>query len=149
MPITCEFEYHKPKSLPEAIKILSRDGKNASVLAGGTDLPVWMEEGLRGPSAVVGLRGDESLPEAIKILSRDGKNASVLAGGTDLLVWMKEGLRAPSAVVDVKGIGELHSLEASDGSLLVGACVTFTELLESAGVRGRPPPRLGPAESRL
>src|ERR1035441_9766785 len=93
MPITCEFEYHKPKSLPEAIKILSRDGKNASVLA----------------------------------------------GGTDLLVWMKEGLRAPSAVVDVKGIGELHSLEASDGSLLVGACVTFTELLESAVVRGRLP----------
>ena len=93
MPITCEFEYHKPKSLPEAIEILSRNGKNASVLA----------------------------------------------GGTDLLVWMKEGLRAPSAVVDVKGIRELHNLETSDGGLLVGACVTFTELLESAVVRGRLP----------
>ncbi len=93
MPITCEFEYHKPKSLLEAIEILSLNGKNASVLA----------------------------------------------GGTDLLVWMKEGLRAPAAVVDVKGIGELHSLEVSAGSLLVGACVTFTELLESAAVRDRLP----------
>jgi CO/xanthine dehydrogenase FAD-binding subunit len=93
MPITCEFEYHKPKSLLEAIEILSLNGKNASVLA----------------------------------------------GGTDLLVWMKEGLRAPTAVVDVKGIGELHSLEVSAGSLLVGACITFTELLESAAVRDRLP----------
>jgi carbon-monoxide dehydrogenase medium subunit len=89
MPITCEFEYHKPKSLLEALEVLARDGKNASVLA----------------------------------------------GGTDLLVWMKEGVRAPSAVVDVKGIGELHRLEIVDGALLAGACVTFTELLESAAVR--------------
>jgi carbon-monoxide dehydrogenase medium subunit len=93
MPITCEFEYHKPKSLPQAIEILSGAGKNAAVLA----------------------------------------------GGTDLLVWMKEGLRAPTAVVDVKGIAELHRLEVSDGSLLVGACVTFTELLESPVVREQLP----------
>jgi carbon-monoxide dehydrogenase medium subunit len=93
MPIPCEFEYHKPKSLPQAVEILSRNGKNAAVLA----------------------------------------------GGTDLLVWMKEGLRAPSAVVDVKGIPELHRLEMSEDSLLVGACVTFTELLESAVVRLRFP----------
>jgi carbon-monoxide dehydrogenase medium subunit len=93
MPITCEFEYHKPKSLLEATEILSRNGKNASVLA----------------------------------------------GGTDLLVWMKEGVRAPSAIVDVKGIRELHSLDVSQGSLFVGACVTFTELLESTVVRDRLP----------
>src|ERR1019366_8863744 len=61
MPITCEFEYHKPKSLPEAIEILSRNGKNASVLAGGTDLLVWMKEGLRAPSAVVDVKGIREL----------------------------------------------------------------------------------------
>jgi carbon-monoxide dehydrogenase medium subunit len=93
MPIPCEFEYHKPKSLSQAVELLSRNGKNAAVLA----------------------------------------------GGTDLLVWMKEGLRAPSAVVDVKGIPELHRLEAGDGSLLMGSCVTFTELLESTVVRERLP----------
>src|SRR5271157_6001283 len=93
MPITCEFEYRKPKTLPQAIAILSRHGKHASVLA----------------------------------------------GGTDLLVWLKEGLASPAALVDVKGIRELHKLELKAGALFVGACVTFTELLESAVVRERLP----------
>jgi len=93
MPITCEFEYRKPKTLPQAIAILSRHGKHASVLA----------------------------------------------GGTDLLVWLKEGLASPAALVDVKGIRELHKLELKAGALLVGACVTFTELLESATVRKKLP----------
>src|SRR5271157_636847 len=93
MPITCEFEYRKPKTLPQAIQILTRHGKNASVLA----------------------------------------------GGTDLLVWLKEGLHSPAALVDVKGIRELHKLELKAGALLVGACVTFTELLESPVVREKLP----------
>jgi carbon-monoxide dehydrogenase medium subunit len=93
MPITCEFEYHKPKALPQAIAILSRHGKNASVLA----------------------------------------------GGTDLLVWLKEGLLSPAALVDVKGIRELHKLELKAGALFVGACVTFTELLESPVMREKLP----------
>jgi carbon-monoxide dehydrogenase medium subunit len=93
MPITCEFEYRKPKTLPQAIAILSHHGKNASVLA----------------------------------------------GGTDLLVWLKEGLLSPTALVDVKGIRELHKLELKAGALFVGACVTFTELLESAIVRQKLP----------
>src|ERR1039458_5920711 len=93
MPITCEFEYRKPKTLPQAIAILSHHGKNASVLA----------------------------------------------GGTDLLVWLKEGLLCPTALVDVKGIRELHKLELKAGALFVGACVTFTELLESAIVREKLP----------
>jgi carbon-monoxide dehydrogenase medium subunit len=93
MPITCEFEYRKPRTLPQAIAILSKHGKHASVLA----------------------------------------------GGTDLLVWLKEGLESPAALVDVKGIRELHTLGLKSGALLVGACVTFTELLESAVVREKFP----------
>jgi carbon-monoxide dehydrogenase medium subunit len=93
MPITCEFEYRKPKTLPQAIAILRRHGKRASVLA----------------------------------------------GGTDLLVWLKEGLASPSALVDVKGIRELHTLGLKSSALFVGACVTFTELLESAVVREKLP----------
>ena len=93
MPITCEFEYHRPKTLPQALDLLSRHGKRASVLA----------------------------------------------GGTDLLVWLKEGLHSPAAVVDVKSIRELHRLEQKAGALLVGACVTFSELLESTIVREKLP----------
>jgi CO/xanthine dehydrogenase FAD-binding subunit len=93
MPIACAFEYHKPADLARACEILGRYGKNAAVLA----------------------------------------------GGTDLLVWMKEGVRSPQAVVDVKGIGALHRLEVHDEALIVGACVTFTELLESGVVRNQLP----------
>ena len=89
MPITCEFEYHKPRELAAACELLARYGRDAA--------PV--------------------------------------AGGTDLLVWMKEGLAAPRAVIDLKGIGALHRLEVRGGALEVGACVTFTELLESETVR--------------
>jgi carbon-monoxide dehydrogenase medium subunit len=93
MPITCEFEYHKPKTLSDAVKILAKHGKRASVLA----------------------------------------------GGTDLLVWLKDGVHAPAAVVDVKGIQQLHRLELRSEALFVGACVTFTELLECAAVRDKLP----------
>lgn len=57
MPITCEFEYHKPKTLQEALGLLARHGRKAAVLAGGTDLLVWMKEGLREPEAVVDVKG--------------------------------------------------------------------------------------------
>jgi len=81
----------------------------------------------------------KDLPQALEALSRYGKNASVLAGGTDLLVWMKEGVRAPEALVDVKGIASLHQLEVSGSALLVGACVTFTDLIESTVIRNQLP----------
>jgi len=93
MPIPCEFEYHKPPDVRRAVEILERYGAQAAVLA----------------------------------------------GGTDLLVWLKEGLAAPRAVVNVKGITELHALEVREGALYVGACVTFTKLLESAVVSNRLP----------
>ncbi|MCX5790242.1 MAG: xanthine dehydrogenase family protein subunit M [Elusimicrobia bacterium] len=91
MPITCEFEYHKPKTLPEALKLL-------------TD-----------------------------------KGSCVLAGGTDLLVWMKEGLRAPKTVVDIKGIAGMGGFTLSASALRIGACVTFSELIESDVVRKKLP----------
>ena len=64
MPITCEFEYHKPKTLPQAIAILSRHGKKASVLAGGTDLLVWLKEGLRIPGRAGGCQRDSRAAQA-------------------------------------------------------------------------------------
>jgi len=94
MPITCEFAYHRPKDLAAALEILRRYGKNAAILAGGTDLLVSLKE----------------------------------AG-------LKEGLRAPEALVDLKAIGEFHRLEVRAGALVVGASVTFTELIESDVVR--------------
>src|SRR5438067_3932682 len=48
-----KFEYHAPSSLDEAIKLLSSDGGDAKVLAGGHSLLPLMKLRLAQPSAVV------------------------------------------------------------------------------------------------
>ncbi|MBI5244193.1 MAG: xanthine dehydrogenase family protein subunit M [Elusimicrobia bacterium] len=61
MPIACEFEYYKPKTLPEALALLAKHKGKAQALAGGTDLLVWMKEGLRSPEAVVDVKALKEL----------------------------------------------------------------------------------------
>jgi CO/xanthine dehydrogenase FAD-binding subunit len=51
-----EFEYREPSALAEAISILSQYGKNAKVLAGGTDLLVNMKERGWEPQCLVNLK---------------------------------------------------------------------------------------------
>lgn len=60
MPITCEFEYHRPADLSQAVRLLSRYKGQARLLAGGTDLIVGLKEGLVSPEAVIDLK---SIPE--------------------------------------------------------------------------------------
>lgn len=57
MPIATEFEYHKPKDVLEAVGLLSRYQGRAQLLAGGTDLLVWLKEGMKTPEAVIDLKG--------------------------------------------------------------------------------------------
>jgi aerobic carbon-monoxide dehydrogenase medium subunit len=51
------FEYHQPKSLAEAARILADLGGKGRVLAGGTDLIVQMETGRHRPEALVYVGG--------------------------------------------------------------------------------------------
>jgi aerobic carbon-monoxide dehydrogenase medium subunit len=50
-----KFDYHEPRSVDEATRLLDEIGKEASVLAGGTDLLVNMKMGKRAPKHVVSL----------------------------------------------------------------------------------------------
>jgi len=71
------------------------------------------------------------LQSALDLLKRFGNNAKVLAGGTDLIVQMKENIEAPDAVIDIKGIPKMNEILFEDNTLFIGACVTFSELIES------------------
>jgi carbon-monoxide dehydrogenase medium subunit len=69
MPITTEFSYHKPGDLAEAAALLARYQGRAMPLAGGTDLLLWLKEGLKTPEALVDIKG---IPELWHLDEKDG-----------------------------------------------------------------------------
>lgn len=77
-----------------------------------------------------------SLDEAVRLLADRGDGTRVLAGGTDVVSELRDGLTAPDLVVDLKGIAGLDSIASEDGTLVIGALVTFTGVIDSAHVRG-------------
>jgi carbon-monoxide dehydrogenase medium subunit len=50
------FDYHTPASLPEAIQLLSAHGKDAKLLAGGTDLILAMKKHTVAPAHLINLK---------------------------------------------------------------------------------------------
>jgi len=57
MAIAHQFEYLKPPTLREAVKLLQRHGPRARTLAGGTDLIGLISDGLAAPETVVDIKG--------------------------------------------------------------------------------------------
>lgn len=78
-----------------------------------------------------------SLAEAVALLAERGPDARVLAGGTDLIIRLRDGSAAPSLVVDVKRIPELAPgiRAGADGSLVIGATTTMTEIAAHPVIR--------------
>jgi carbon-monoxide dehydrogenase medium subunit len=60
MAIVQEFKYFKPRSIKEAIGLLSRH-KNAAVLAGGTDLVCNLKDGIASPGSLIDIKGITNL----------------------------------------------------------------------------------------
>jgi xanthine dehydrogenase FAD-binding subunit len=80
-----------------------------------------------------------SVAEAVRLLAMDG-SARLIAGGTDVLVKLREGHEGYSSIVDIHGLAELRGISLEgDGSLRLGAGVTFTDLMESELVASRAP----------
>ena len=79
-----------------------------------------------------------SVQEAVQILS-DNPDAKVLAGGHSLIPVMKLRLATPAALVDIGRIDALQGISRSNGSLHIGACVTYNEIANSADVQAAAP----------
>ena len=69
MAIAHEFDYLKPSTLREAVRILARYGSRARALAGGTDLVGLISDGMATPEAVVDLKG---IPRLDRIEFKNG-----------------------------------------------------------------------------
>ena len=55
------FEHHSPRTLDEAISILSQKAEDAKIIAGGTDLLVAMKQRRLTPGCLVDIKGVEGL----------------------------------------------------------------------------------------
>jgi aerobic carbon-monoxide dehydrogenase medium subunit len=79
-----------------------------------------------------------SVGDALRLLSEhDGARA--LAGGQTLINVMKARAASPDVLVDLNGLDDLRGIDlGTDGTLTLGAMVTYTEIVESAEARARP-----------
>ena len=68
------FEYIKPATLEEGLDVLQKSGKNARILAGGTDLLINMKYRVVRPEIVIGIK---SIPDLCRILSNSKVNTSI------------------------------------------------------------------------
>ena len=79
-----------------------------------------------------------SVAEAVELLA-DNPNARPLAGGQTLINVMKARVASPEVLVDLNGLEELKGIElGGDGTLELGAMVTYSEAISSAECRARP-----------
>ncbi len=71
-----------------------------------------------------------SLADALAALA-DEPGSLVLAGGTDLMVQVNEGVRrpGPAPVLALAGVPELRAIRREGDDVVVGAGVTYTELM--------------------
>jgi 4-hydroxybenzoyl-CoA reductase subunit beta len=65
-----EYEYHRPRTVEEAVRLLAAHPGRARVIAGGTDLMPNMKHGLFAPDHLIALR---QIPELHGIVERDGE----------------------------------------------------------------------------
>ncbi len=81
----------------------------------------------------------ESLAEAVRLLG-EYEDARALAGGQSLTNAMKQRVGSPEVVVDLAHLTELRRIErGADGSLELGAMVTYAQLVLSPEVAATHP----------
>src|SRR5438132_11129444 len=79
-----------------------------------------------------------SVQEALRLLAEhDG--ARPLAGGQTIINVMKARAAAPDVLVDLQDLADLKAIAlGADGTVTLGAMVTYSEIVESAEARARP-----------
>lgn len=76
-----------------------------------------------------------SSQEAVRYLTEDFNEARILAGGLDLLGELKEHLIEPNRLVSIADIADLNYIDASNGSIRIGATTTIAEIAEHSTIQ--------------
>ena len=80
-----------------------------------------------------------SLDEALAALSDGGEDAKVLAGGQSLIPLLSLRLARPSVLIDINDVGELATIDQTNGSVKVGALVRHRAAERSQLVQDKVP----------
>jgi CO/xanthine dehydrogenase FAD-binding subunit len=75
----------------------------------------------------------------MQFLSRWGSEAAVVAGGTDLMISVRQGELKSAHVMDVSRLEDLRTISHTGESLVIGAAVTYTEVINNPLVRENAP----------
>ena len=76
-----------------------------------------------------------SAQEALAALTDADGQALVIAGGSDVMVDMQAGKHNPAVLVDVTRAEDLRGIRVEDGTLVIGAAATLTEIARSSLVK--------------
>jgi len=71
-----------------------------------------------------------TLSEAVDRL-KEAENAKIIAGGQSMMPLLRQDLISPGALVDISGLPDLDGVTVEEGTVRIGALVTYTELLET------------------
>ena len=112
-----QFQYHEPKTVKEACRLLSKYNKEASILAGGTDLIIKMKNGEIRPKHVINIKMIEGLN-----LIADDKDGYRLGTATTLVQIVKHsGLSILSSSARSIGSNQVRNVATIGGNICNGA----------------------------
>jgi CO/xanthine dehydrogenase FAD-binding subunit len=79
-----------------------------------------------------------SLPDAIERLSKD-QAARPIAGGTDLMIQIASAQAKVKTLVDISQLEELKQIQQENGTVSIGAAVTYQQIIDSPVLRQAAP----------
>ena len=84
---------------------------------------------MRTPLSTLHLRRAESLDDALEILRDEPRTP--IAGATDVYVALNFGTHSSTRFLDIWGLDELRGIDVHGDTLVLGALVTWTDLIDS------------------
>lgn len=72
-----------------------------------------------------------TIEETLELLDKYKDSVKLIAGGTDMLIELKKDGMSPEVLIDIFKIEELKNIEEKDDEIVLGACVTYTDIVEN------------------
>src|SRR6185503_2785457 len=92
---------------------------------------------VKTPISEIDLKRASSLDDALRMM-RDERRTPI-AGATDLYVALNFGTLVPRRFVDIWGLDPLRDISSRIDRLIIGALVTYTDVIRSSDVNRRLP----------